>query len=100
MRTKESLQRRYEAVALHEAADFGFAPDCWVDVQNFIEIGVQQIVNEGALDDDIKIALAQANLARVIVGMMIEARNLGLNQLHETTLVIVKGKLCPLFPFC
>ena len=100
MLTQASLQRRLEATALYQAADFGFAPGCWSLVQSFVTTGVQQIVNSGALDDDVKIALAEADLLRFVAEMMVEAQNSGLTELHENTYDAAKLRLCPLFPFC
>ncbi|GJL78272.1 MAG: hypothetical protein NPINA01_12610 [Nitrospinaceae bacterium] len=100
MSTIKSVQRKLWAKAQYRASDMGFAPDCRDLVEGTMEDAARRLSDDGFLSDQDQVAIAEANIERFISEMMLEARRLGYNELHEDTFAAAKSKLCPLWPIC
>ncbi len=102
MAKTSEIRRRFWLAAQHTAALYGynFAPDCRQHFQDFIKEGVDKIVAENHRDDEILLALAEANVTAFTMQMIVNARDLNLPRLHEPTFFGAKGLICPLWPFC
>ncbi|MBM4275501.1 MAG: hypothetical protein FJ134_13730 [Deltaproteobacteria bacterium] len=100
MATRDAVERRLWAAAQYRAAELGFAPDCEIFVRDLVRQGADRIAAEGFLNDEDRIAVAEANVKRFVSEMMIEARFMGLAMLHEPTFFKTLNSLCPMWPFC
>jgi hypothetical protein len=78
----------------------GFAPDCKDLVEHLMEDAARRLESDGLLSDQDKLAIAEANIERFISEMILEARRLGYNELHEDTFAAAMSRLCPLWPIC
>ena len=82
------------------SAGFGITPSCTLHLRGFISTGVARLVAEGRLEDNQGINETRSNLVRFVEQMIVEAKALGLVELHEPTFFSTLPRLCPLWPFC
>jgi len=100
MATFDAATRRLWAKAQYRAADMGFTPDCRNLVENLVNNTARQLEADGFLADKDRLAVAEANMERFVSEMIIEAKTLGYNELHENTFAAAMNRLCPLWPIC
>lgn len=104
MMEHDDLFRRLWLVAQLQAAEFGlgFGDDCADHVQDFINMGISNMLadQDGHIEDAIRIAYAENALRTFVLEMIMEARRLGLDELREVTFHHAFGFLCPIWPFC
>jgi hypothetical protein len=99
-RTVANVERKLWAVALYSASDYGFAQNCEARMKDVIRRGAKRIEKDGFLNDNVRVALAEANMVAYVSEMIFEARRRGYSELHENTENKASIKLCPLWPFC
>jgi hypothetical protein len=101
MVTQGMLETRFWAVASYRiaSAKMTISPICENHVRSFIQDGAQEIILQGFGDNDVKVALAEANLQRFVAKMIDDAAADGDSQLHETRYTAARS-LCPVWPFC
>ena len=77
-----------------------FRAQCKAHVMNFIDIGVAEIINNGAQDDIIRTRLAEYSIDALVEEMVATAKDQNLKALEEQTFFYASNLLCPLWPFC
>jgi hypothetical protein len=97
-----TLERLLWSAAQYQAArlGFGFSDDSSGHVADLIRGGVQRVETEGYLEDTLRIALAESNIISFTTRMAIEARQMNLLELRESTFWAARNAICPLWPFC
>jgi hypothetical protein len=102
MATPAEIRRRLFLTSQLTALRYGykFASDCRVHFKNFINDGVERIVQENSTEDEIRLDQAEANILAFTMQMVLEARESGSALLHEPTFFGAKKLICPLWPFC
>lgn len=76
----------------------GIEAGCEQNLNQLVNAAGAQLDGQGAAVEDVE--QAAANLERLIDAMAEEARSQGATTLHEWSLSMALGRLCPLFPFC
>lgn len=100
--TKQELINELWADVEQTAKGFrlGIAPECAKDIRDFITVGVDQLEQEGLLNNHRRIAEAETHLIAFVGGMAHEAKMLNLPMLQEVTFRAATKSFCPLWPFC
>lgn len=98
----DQINRQLWAAAQLQAARFGygFGSDCEDHMRGFIRDGVTKINAEGKATKPAWISLAEHNVMAFTARMVIEAQQLNLDELRETTYWKARDFFCPLWPFC
>jgi hypothetical protein len=96
----EYVKTKLMAAALEAALPYGFAQNCWNDLEHELEEALKQLGAKDGLNDAAKIAAAETNTRLLVARMKVEAKDLAFNQLQEETLRRALKNLCPLWPFC
>ena len=102
MKSPEQVKKRLWAAAELAATRRGFAfgKDCEGHVRSFIDAGVANLAQAAALDDEIRLMLAEAGITALVEKMVEEAVAKHLPELRESTFWAARNLLCPLWPFC
>jgi hypothetical protein len=75
-------------------------PGCEQQLTQLIHRAALRVESEGFAGDAKKVWEAETNLRKLLTEMTRQAGALGLDELHEPTLLNARSRLCPLWPFC
>jgi hypothetical protein len=98
----EIVKQRLWLAGQHQAVSLGYAiaPSCESHLRPFLEDGAVKMATENVLNSEPHAIRAESGARMFVAAMVIEARAMGLTELHEPTFFSAKTLFCPLWPFC